>query len=124
MNTALTAIRDRLLEVTAAANSLTAADPDSPHLTRLYALALEDIGELVLDALETPPPPTPPPLPEHVYSACPNCGRAEFRQTYDIGSGPELSCASCEWCWGAREQALSPIPIPIPERADESEHGR
>jgi hypothetical protein len=36
-----------------------------------------------------------------VASACPSCGTVAERTTYDIGDGPELSCASCEWCWGA-----------------------
>lgn len=40
---------------------------------------------------------------------CPNCGDRATRTIYDIGSGPELSCASCEWCWGADGQLLKPI---------------
>lgn len=44
-----------------------------------------------------------------VRSACPACGRVETRVAYDIGSGPELSCADCEWCWGADGQDLKPI---------------
>lgn len=27
---------------------------------------------------------------------------------YDIGSGPEMSCSRCEWCWGADGQPLNP----------------
>lgn len=45
----------------------------------------------------------------NVHSACPNCGDIATRQTYDIGDGPELSCASCEWCWGADGQDLRPM---------------
>lgn len=49
-----------------------------------------------------------------VTSACPNCDAVEARRPYDIGSGPELSCARCEWCWGAVGQPLKPyVPPPI-----------
>lgn len=41
-------------------------------------------------------------------TACPSCGAVAERRTYDIGDGPELSCASCEWCWGADGQTLRP----------------
>lgn len=44
-----------------------------------------------------------------VESACPSCGVVAKRMTYDIGSGPELSCANCEWCWGANGQQLEPL---------------
>lgn len=47
-----------------------------------------------------------------VTSACPACGVAAEREIYDIGSGPELSCASCEWCWGADGQDLKPLAVP------------
>lgn len=47
-----------------------------------------------------------------IRSACPNCGDVTMRRTYDIGSGPELSCAECEWCWGADGQELHPVPMP------------
>lgn len=40
---------------------------------------------------------------------CPQCGDVATRTVYDIGSGPELSCASCEWCWGANGQPLKPV---------------
>jgi hypothetical protein len=54
---------------------------------------------------------------ETVTSACPSCGIVADRDTYDIGSGPELSCASCEWCWGAEGQDLKPLEMPeIPAR--------
>lgn len=46
-----------------------------------------------------------------VTSACPTCGDVAERETYDIGSGPELSCASCEWCWGAEGQPLKPLTL-------------
>lgn len=45
-----------------------------------------------------------------IRSACPNCGTVADRDLYDIGSGPELSCADCEWCWGAEGQRLQPLP--------------
>lgn len=31
---------------------------------------------------------------------------------YDIGSGPEISCPACEWCWGADGQPLKPVQTP------------
>lgn len=43
-----------------------------------------------------------------VVSACPACGVVTGRDAYDIGSGPELSCALCEWCWGMDGQPLDP----------------
>ena len=46
-----------------------------------------------------------------ITSACPTCGEVSERETYDIGSGPELSCASCEWCWGAEGQPLQPLDL-------------
>lgn len=46
---------------------------------------------------------------KNVTSKCPSCGQVAERTTYDIGSGPELSCASCEWCWGAEGQPLTPL---------------
>lgn len=48
---------------------------------------------------------------EVVRSACPTCGAEAERQAYDIGSGPELACANCEWCWGANGQDLKPPKI-------------
>lgn len=45
----------------------------------------------------------------NIRSACPSCGTVETRTAYDIGSGPELSCSSCEWCWGANGQPLEPL---------------
>lgn len=48
--------------------------------------------------------------PEQVVtSACPNCGAVAERVAYDIGSGAELACADCEWCWGANGQVLKPV---------------
>ena len=44
-----------------------------------------------------------------IISACPTCGGIAEREVYDIGSGPELSCATCEWCWGAEGQDLQPL---------------
>lgn len=49
---------------------------------------------------------------------CPSCGNEVTMVPYDIGSGPEMSCPSCEWCWGADGQPLKPLDIrdfPIPE---------
>lgn len=46
-----------------------------------------------------------------VESPCPVCGLVEERFTYAIGSGPELSCSNCEWCWGAEGQSLAPITL-------------
>jgi hypothetical protein len=40
---------------------------------------------------------------------CPVCGELALGEPYDIGSGPELSCARCEWCWGAEGQQLTPV---------------
>jgi len=31
------------------------------------------------------------------------------RPVYDVGSGPEVACGVCEWCWGAEGQDLRPI---------------
>lgn len=42
------------------------------------------------------------------YRTCPSCGEKAQGQPYDIGSGPELSCPNCEWCWGADGQDLNP----------------
>lgn len=44
-----------------------------------------------------------------VEGPCPSCGDTARRETFDIGSGPELSCYSCEWCWGAEGQDLKPL---------------
>jgi hypothetical protein len=49
-----------------------------------------------------------------ITSACPTCGLVAERETYDIGSGPELSCVNCEWCWGAEGQDLKPVYPPCP----------
>ena len=32
---------------------------------------------------------------------------------YDIGSGPEMSCPTCEWCWGADGQDLKPLDVTL-----------
>jgi len=44
-----------------------------------------------------------------VETACPQCGSVEPRTVYDVGSGPELCCGQCEWCWGAEGQDLKPL---------------
>ena len=43
---------------------------------------------------------------------CPQCNNSFHAETYDIGSGPEVSCPSCEWCWGAQGQDLKPLARP------------
>lgn len=43
---------------------------------------------------------------------CPNCGIVNDRPTYDIGSGPELCCLHCDWCWGYGGQELKPYCPP------------
>jgi len=48
---------------------------------------------------------------EPVTSACPCCGHVEARRPYDIGSGPELGCTRCEWCWGVNGQELRPLEL-------------
>lgn len=48
---------------------------------------------------------------ERVTRECPSCERVQELDVYDIGSGPELSCPHCEWCWGANGQALTPLSI-------------
>lgn len=50
---------------------------------------------------------------EMVRSGCPSCGAEAERRVYDVGSGPELSCANCEWCWGADGQDLQPLERPF-----------
>lgn len=47
---------------------------------------------------------------------CPSCGVVADREAYDIGSGPEVSCANCEWCWGVEGQDLKPLQWPVTER--------
>ena len=52
-------------------------------------------------------------FPLQLVSACPSCQTVAGRTIYDIGSGPEVSCASCEWCWGVLGQhlhSLKPLP--------------
>lgn len=46
-------------------------------------------------------------------STCPSCGEQVTMVPYDIGSGPEMSCSSCEWCWGADGQDLKPLETPM-----------
>lgn len=43
---------------------------------------------------------------------CQSCGEMVTMVPYDIGSGPEMSCSGCEWCWGADGQSLKPVAIP------------
>lgn len=42
---------------------------------------------------------------------CPSCTNLVTMVPYDIGSGPEMSCPGCEWCWGADGQPLKPIAV-------------
>ena len=53
------------------------------------------------------PPPRRPPA-----WTCPQCEHRFRANTYDIGSGPEVSCPHCEWCWGAEGQDLKPLARP------------
>jgi len=48
-------------------------------------------------------------IEETVTSSCPTCSAVRARTTYEVGSGPELSCLSCDWCWGANGQLLTPL---------------
>lgn len=48
---------------------------------------------------------------EYVRGRCPECGQNAKRRVYDIGSGPEISCSTCEWCWGVDGQSLEPLDI-------------
>lgn len=57
--------------------------------------------------LEDIPQPT-----EKVTQNCPGCSRTVTMVPYDIGSGPEMSCPHCEWCWGANDQDLKPVSWP------------
>lgn len=58
---------------------------------------------------------------ERRATACPSCGAVAERMVYDIGSGPELSCANCEWCWGADGQPLDPIAFTVRAEAEHYE---
>jgi hypothetical protein len=41
--------------------------------------------------------------------ACPSCGARHDGDPYDIGDGPEFCCPTCDWCWGALGQPLTPL---------------
>lgn len=46
---------------------------------------------------------------------CINCGSTFRQEPYDVGSGPEVACPHCEWCFGAEGQPLKPLPTwPVP----------
>lgn len=45
---------------------------------------------------------------------CPSCGNPVTMAPYDIGSGPEMACPFCEWCWGANGQPLQPHTPNLP----------
>lgn len=47
-----------------------------------------------------------------VSRSCPGCGARVSMVPYDIGSGPEMCCLTCECCWGADGQPLNPLPAP------------
>jgi hypothetical protein len=50
---------------------------------------------------------------------CPYCHHHFRAEPYDIGSGPELACPSCECCWGAAGQPLQPLgELPLPAGED------
>ncbi len=51
-------------------------------------------------------PPTP------VTQNCPCCHTEVTAVPYDVGSGPEMHCPTCDWCWGAAGQPLLPLEIP------------
>jgi hypothetical protein len=57
-----------------------------------------------------------PEVTEYVR-ACPSCGARHDGDPYDIGDGPEFCCPTCDWCWGALGQPLTPI------RPDEARRG-
>lgn len=57
-------------------------------------------------------------MTEKITQRCPNCDAEVTMRPYDIGSGPEMSCPNCEWCWGANGQALDPND-PIKSMPDE-----
>lgn len=50
---------------------------------------------------------------EQVSQTCPSCGNQVTMVPYDIGSGPEMACPNCEWCWGADGQSLKALPVPV-----------
>jgi hypothetical protein len=56
--------------------------------------------------------------PGWITSACPSCGTVAQRESYDMGSGPELACADCEWCWGADGQRLKALPFAFTEEPE------
>ena len=58
----------------------------------------------------TRPLPTGP-LPGKRTLRCPSCGTIVTARPYDIGSGPEMACPVCEWCWGADGQDLLPLVL-------------
>lgn len=50
-----------------------------------------------------------------IVMPCPSCGDYAGRTAYDIGSGLELCCAVCDWCWGVMGQPLNPADTHIPD---------
>lgn len=72
----------------------------------------EPVGAPLTVAAQPSDAGTATPSAEPVLSVCPNCGDVALREPYDIGSGPELSCADCEWCWGMDGQELKPLVSP------------
>jgi hypothetical protein len=80
--------------------------PDSPRALHPEAF--------IVTGIRVTPPKGPPMSGNDVTGPCPSCGAVATRSMYDIGSGPELACASCEWCWGAMGQDLKPLPRVIP----------
>ena len=62
--------------------------------------------------------------PGWITSACPSCGTVAEREPYDMGSGQELSCADCEWCWGADGQRLKPLPFAFTEEPEQPRYTR
>lgn len=87
------------------------------HATN-YTTALE---EQDMTDTGTGDPLSKPVLPDPAATKCPTCQTWASRIPYDIGSGPEYTCAKCETCWGAMGQPLkasdlewarAPLPTP------------
>lgn len=49
--------------------------------------------------------------------ACPSCIQFVTMVPYDIGSGPEMICPYCQWCWGADGQDLKPLDMKVVREA-------
>ena len=47
----------------------------------------------------------------NLVRTCPSCGAPHEGEPYDIGNGPEVCCATCDWCWGVEGQRLTPLCV-------------